>query len=70
MRDPKRIYDFCNKLANLWATNAPDLRFGQFVLNVFEYCSVDPFYCEEEEMMKLFEQLYWASGGGKENAVD
>lgn len=58
MRDPNRIYDFCNKLATLWATNAPDLRFGQLVYNVFSTCGYDPFFAEEDEMMKLFEDYF------------
>lgn len=46
MRDVNRIQPFCNELAKLWA-KCPDMRFGQFMLNVFgEIASkgVDPFF--------------------------
>lgn len=34
MRDPNRIYKFCNELANIWVTKCPDWRFGQLMMNV------------------------------------
>ena len=55
MRDPKRIYEFCNKLAAIWATECPDWRFGQLICNVLGTSKIDPFFLEEDEMMKLFE---------------
>lgn len=35
MRDPSRIYKFCNELAKTWSENAPDMRFGQLMTNIF-----------------------------------
>ncbi len=61
MRDPKRIYEFCNKLATIWATECPDWRFGQLICNVFGTVARDPFFYEEDEMMKLFEDYFCIS---------
>lgn len=58
MRDPKRIYAFCNQLAALWATEVPDWRFGQLICNVLGTSKIDPFFLEENDMMKLFEKYF------------
>ena len=58
MRDPKRIYEFCNKLASIWASEVPDWRFGQLICNVFSEFKHDPFFYEEDEMIKLFEKYF------------
>lgn len=63
MRDPKRIYEFCNKLATLWETNVPDWRFGQLIVNVFGTFESDPWFYEEEKMMKLFEDYFVKKSG-------
>lgn len=54
MRDPSRIYKFCNELAKTWSENAPDMRFGQLMTNIFNAMQAqgyDPFFPEEDEMM-------------------
>ena len=58
MRDPNRIDEFCKTLATIWKDNCPDWRFGQLVSNV--YCSAkrDPFFYEEDETIKLFEEYF------------
>ena len=57
MRDPKRIYPFCNELAQVW-DRFPDWRFGQLMSNMLGAYVVetgkDIFYPEEEEMMRFF----------------
>lgn len=61
MRDPTRIYKFCNELATIWAEKAPDWRFGQLMMNVLgEMASTgrDPFFPEEEEMVEFFRQFF------------
>lgn len=58
MRDPKRIYEFCNKLAAIWATEVPDWRFGQLIVNVYGAARRDPFFYEEDETLKLFEDYF------------
>ena len=63
MRDPKRIYDFCNKLAAIWMTQCPDWRFGQLISNVFATCTFDPFFYEEDDIMKLFEEYFGIADG-------
>ena len=60
MRDPNRIYKFCNELAAVWATNAPDLRFEQFIAVVHGAIAADgkdPFYLEEDEIMKYINKF-------------
>lgn len=65
MRNPKRIYEFCNRLADIWATECPDWRFGQLICNVFGTASHDPFFHEEKEMIELFEKFFDIKDGGK-----
>lgn len=60
MRDPKRINDFCNKLAQIWH-EVPDWRFGQFMINMItkaEYDGDDVFYMEDEELLKMMEKYF------------
>ena len=60
MRDPNRIDKFCNELAKLWH-KFPDLRFGQFVLNMERACRVntgrDVFFLEDEEFFKFMREF-------------
>lgn len=61
MRDSKRIYEFCNQLAELWATKVPDWRFGQLIVNVFgamQSTGRDPFFPEEDEMLKFIKKYF------------
>lgn len=60
MRNPDRIYKFCNELANLWHDNVPDWRFGQFVCNVFGEIAqeIDPFFPEDDKMMELLQGYF------------
>lgn len=57
MRDPKRIRKFCNRLAEIWEC-CPDLRFGQLITIVFNTMGKDPFYIEDEEMLKRFQNTF------------
>lgn len=61
MRDKRRISKFCNELSTIWASNAPDWRFGQLMMNVLvEMVSdgKDPFFPEEEEMIEYFKKYF------------
>ena len=61
MRDVNRIQPFCNELAKLWA-KCPNMRFGQFMLNVFgEIASkgVDPFFPEDADMLDKIKNIEW-----------
>lgn len=51
MRDPTRIYSFCNKLAYIWMNECPDWRFGQLIFNIFDSMDSDPFHIEDDEML-------------------
>lgn len=53
MRDPDRIYEFCNTLASVWS-KYPDMRFGQLIVNVL---GVDPFYIEDDKSLELIEKF-------------
>ena len=58
-RDPARIRKFCNQFAALWEM-VPDMRFGQFALVVFEFLKglgIDPFYLEDDVMLREFERF-------------
>jgi len=54
-RDPKRIRNFCNQLADIWESECPDWRFGQLITNVI---TRDPFYIEDDEMMECFRRHF------------
>ncbi len=56
MRDPKRIQEFCNRLAEIWTVECPDWRFGQLVCNVLDGCDI--FYLEEDKMLKKFADYF------------
>lgn len=61
VRDPNRIYIFCNELASIWATKAPDWRFGQMMMNVLgkmQSGGRDPFFPEEDEMIEFFHEFF------------
>lgn len=57
MRDPKRIDEFCKELAEIWKL-VPDWRFGQLICNVMGTFDRDPFFIEEDEMLKRFKAYF------------
>lgn len=75
MRDPNRIYKFCNELAELWL-EVPDWRFGQLMCNALgEMASNgrDPFFPEEDEMINylkeyIFKNSPFKKGNNNENS--
>lgn len=66
MRDPKRIPEFCNKLAEIWS-KYPDFRFGQFMINVFSAVPGGIWYCEDDKMIKFIEDYMRSILGEKYN---
>lgn len=67
MRDPKRIDDFCNRLKTVWHT-VPDWRFGQLMINVLgdmQASGRDPFFPEDDEMIKYLEGYFKRKGEKK-----
>jgi hypothetical protein len=65
MRSPERIDKFCNELAEVWK-KVPDWRFGQLMVNVLNSLPRDPFFYEEDEMIKEFKDFF----APKENKED
>jgi hypothetical protein len=65
MRNPDRIDVFCDELKKMWH-KIPDWRFGQLMSNalgaVYERTNNDPFYMEDDEMLKELKELFneWA----------
>jgi len=57
MRDKNRIPAFLSELQKCWE-KVPDWRFGQFISNVLGTCKKDPFFYEEEEMIKLIKDYF------------
>ena len=58
MRDEKRISKFCGRLAAAWR-QVPDWRFGQLMMNCLgemAHSGRDPFFPEDDEMIKFIEQ--------------
>ena len=58
MRDEKRIDEFCARLATAWK-RLPDWRFGQLMMNCLgemAHAGRDPFFPEEDEMIKFIEK--------------
>ena len=54
-RDKARIKPFCDRLAQLWETHGPDLRFGQIISCLplsIDRPGHDPFFVEEDEMLE------------------
>ena len=57
MRDVNRIEPFLQKIGEIWKTECPDWRFGQLMYN-FLLLYDDPFYWEEEDFLKKFEDYF------------
>jgi len=57
-RDPKRIGRILKKIEKLWE-NSPDLRFGQFIQNIFGSAIKDQpiYFKEDDEVEKILDYL-------------
>ena len=66
MRNPNRLYNFYDEVRRIHMEHFPDWRFGQFIYNFIVWLnnrkSIDPFFPEEEEMLKLLREY-----AGEEN---
>ena len=58
MRDVSRIDKFLDELEDIWKTHCPDWRFGQMISNVLNTFDIDPFFIEEEEMIKRIRNFF------------
>lgn len=59
MRDKNRIPEFTKQLERIWMQCYPDLRFGQLMINFLNYVAIhklDPFFPEEDEMLKYLKE--------------
>jgi len=61
MRDPNRIKEILNRLANAWRMN-PDLRLGQLISNALpDHYNNDPFLIEDEDLILRVEDNAFVS---------
>jgi len=58
MRSIERIDPFLEKIGKLWKEQCPDWRFGQLMSNVLNSFDRDPFFIEEDEMIKKFKEYF------------
>ena len=59
MRDKNRIPEFTKQVERIWMQCYPDLRFGQLMINFLNYVAIhklDPFFPEEDEMLKYLKE--------------
>lgn len=54
MRDPNRIDPMLDAIREFWKIN-PDMRLGQLIVTISP--AADPFYVEDDKMMKNLENL-------------
>lgn len=67
MRNPERIRPLCDRLAEAWE-KLPDLRLGQLLVDSLN--GKDPFYTEDEDLIRMIERFVRESAekkGGKED---
>lgn len=57
MRNPNRLDAFYDEFRELHKTFFPDWRFSQLIINFFGFIGQDPWYYEEDKMMKLFRKF-------------
>ena len=54
MRDPNRLDIFYYQFKQLHKEHFPDWRFGQLIINFFSSLNNDPWFYEEDKILKLF----------------
>ena len=62
MRNPERIRPLCERLADAWK-KLPDLRLGQLLVDSLG--GKDPFYIEDEDLIRMLERFVWETRKGK-----
>lgn len=58
MRNIERIEPFMKEMTKIWKKKCPDWRFGQLMSNVLNSFDRDPFFIEEDEMLKRFKEYF------------
>ena len=60
MRNPDRLDSFYDELKKIHKRSFPDMRFGQLMMNCLGFVNStkkrNPFFPEEDEMLKLFKE--------------
>ena len=60
MRNPERLDSVYLQLCEIHKKSFPDMRFGQLMMNFLGFVNStkkrDPFFPEEDEMLKLFKE--------------
>ena len=60
MRNPDRLDSFYDELKKIHKKSFPDMRFGQLMMNFLGFVNStkkrNPFFPEEDEMLKLFKE--------------
>ena len=60
MRNPDRLDSFYDELKKIHKRSFPDMRFGQLMMNFLGFVNStkkrNPFFPEEDEMLKLFKE--------------
>lgn len=62
MRNPDRIEPFLKELGDLWK-QVSDWRFGQFICNTLGCLGVDPFFIEDDKMIKTLKENFGPKEG-------
>lgn len=62
MRNPERIRPLCDRLADAWI-KLPDLRLGQLLVDSLS--GKDPFYIEDEDLIRMIERFVRETRKGK-----
>lgn len=57
-RDINRIDTFMEELTKIWKEQCPDWRFGQLIENVLNSFETDPWFMEEDEMLKRIKKYF------------
>ena len=74
MREPNRLDKFYNKLCKIHKEKFPDWRFGQLCCNFFGWLGHnkgrDPFFPEEDAMLKYLDEYCKAVLGEQTNVTE
>ena len=57
-RDINRIEPFMEELTKIWKEQCCDWRFGQLIENVLNSFETDPWFMEEDEMLKRIKKYF------------
>ena len=57
-RDINRIEPFMEELTKTWKEQCPDWRFGQLIENILNSFETDPWFMEEDEMLKRIKKYF------------